>query len=335
MKIAIIGAGLIGQERIEAIGTIKYMSNIYDNINISAVFDTNFSTLEKIQNKYNVPISYSLNNALQTNPDWVFVCVPHDIAPSIIKTAFSAGANVLAEKPLGRSLLECESIINNKPENLRLNVGFNYRFYDGISNAIFDYKNGKFGKLISVNMILAHGNSPNMNGSWKLDPIKDGGVIIDIGGHLFDLSLQLAGGNLKVETSKSWKGFWNTGIEDEESHIILTDDDNTIFNLQVSLTRWKNIFKLEINGTEGYGIVEGRGKNYGTQTYRTGERWGWDKYKKNQADTEVVRVCDTNTSFIDETLAVLKPVNNIITPCNHIEVIKVMQLLEQCKRKGC
>ena len=34
-------------------------------------------------------------------------------------------------------------------------------------------------------------------------------------------------------------------------------------------------------GTEGYGIIEGRGRSYGPQKYIKGERWGWTKSQVN------------------------------------------------------
>ncbi len=341
MKIALIGCGIIGQERLSALQTISQKFN--QDITVE-IYDTNHYLSEEIAQKYRGLVSathYTLPSLLKQSFDWIFIAVPHHVAPDIIKQALATGSNVLAEKPLGRSLAECEDIIKCKPENSKLHIGFNYRFYDGISNAIKDFHNGKFGKLISVNMVLAHGNAPNTLNGWKLDPVKDGGVLIDLGVHLIDLALQLSKGGLGVDKSVLWEGFWNTGIEDEEAHVILSDDDFTIFNLQVSENRWRSTFRLELNGTEGYGVVEGRGRSFGPQTYRTGERHGWHKANKNQVDTEIVRECDTKTSFIEETLAVLKieetskavmkPNETSIIPCDHNGVVKVMQLLEQCK----
>lgn len=63
----------------------------------------------------------------------------------------------------------------------------------------------------------------------------------------------------------------------------------TIFNTQISLNRWRSTFKIEVNGTEGYGVVEGRGKSYGPQSYRTGTRWGWQS-GKSQAQSEILMV---------------------------------------------
>lgn len=336
MKIVVIGAaGLIGKERIKALLALK--KEYFGEFSIS-VFDTNMEALIKNYKSINdVSIINSDKDWSQIKPDWTFICVPHDISSKLIKQAFEVGSNVLVEKPLGRNLEECEDIIKHKPNHLKLNVGFNYRFYDGIEQALKDCKNKKFGDLISVNMILGHGNSPDTLNTWKLDPIKCGGCLVDPGVHLLDLVLQIAGGNVKVDKSKIWKGFWKNGIE-EEAHLIMSDESNTIFNVQVSLNRWRSTFRLEINGTEGYGIIEGRGKSYGPQSYRFGRRWGWQS-GKSQADSEewIVKNMINDLSFLKETqfLLGMMPVNldDYIWPSDHSQTLKVMQLLEKCKNK--
>ena len=121
-------------------------------------------------------------------------------------------------------------------------------------------------------------------------------------------------------------------IKDEEMHSILSDDNGTIYNIQVSLNRWRSTFRFEINGDKGYCVVEGRGRSYGQQTYTTGERWGWSKYNKNQKDTEIIKSCDTSKSFIDETIAVLKLKDSKIIPCDDLQVTEVMRLLELCRK---
>lgn len=323
MKIVIIGAGLIGRERIEA---VQHISKSHD-VSIAAIFDTSPELLAKANQKYNVPTVSSLNDALALDPDWVFIATPNDVVAEIARQAFQVGANVLVEKPFGRTLAECDNMIELKPINLKLNVGFNYRFFAGIEAALRDAKAGKFGKLISVNTVLAHGNSPGMEKSWKLDPVRCGNVVTDLGVHTFDLALQLATGSIDIQFAKAWRGFWNTGI-DEESHMILVDDAGTIFNTQVSLNRWRSTFKLEINGTEGYGVVDARGRSYGPQSYRTGVRWGWQS-GKNQADTETIVIDknDCSDSFIKETAAVLG--FSADKACSHEGARDIMMLLQR------
>ena len=272
-------------------------------------------------------------------PDWVFISTPNDVVAGAASKAFQAGANVLVEKPFGRTLEECEQIIRLKPANLKLHVGLNYRFFAGVEAALYDAKMGKFGKLISVNMILGHGCAPGSEKSWKLDPIRCGNVVTDLGGHLFDLILQLSSGQIKMDYAKAWSGYWNTGI-DEEAHMLLSDEAGTIFNAQVSLTKWRSTFKLEINGTEGYGVVDCRGRSYGPQSYKTRVRWGWLE-NKSQAESEIIVIDknDCSDSFTKEIVSVLGLSEKITSykstscPCDYQEARNIMVLINEFDNK--
>lgn len=334
MKILVVGAGLIGCERIAAVQKISELT--FGQTSLIGFYEPDPVRRESVEKKFQVNSVNNLDSALQNRPEWVFVCTPHDAVLPIIKKAFEIKANVLVEKPLGRSLKECQEIINSKPNDIKLCVGFNYRFFSGIERALKDCKEGKFGKLISVNLTLGHGNSPGMEKSWKLDPIKcGGGCLIDPGVHILDLILNISQNNIFLDSIKIWNGFWNTGIE-EEAHILLHNEDETIFNAQISLNRWRSTFRLEINGTEGYGIVEGRGKSYGEQSYRIGKRWGWQAGKSQAASEElVISNYDCNDSFLKETISVLnldiKEYRSTSNPCNYTEAVNIMELLEKCR----
>lgn len=338
MKIVVVGGGLIGQERLDALRKISEISNI--PVEISVVIDPDQAILKKIVEKYNCPVSTNLDAAFLINPDWVFICTPHDHAPDIAKTCFKIGCDVLIEKPLGRSLDECNEILSLKPQNTRLAIGFNYRFYPGIRMAIKDALDGRFGKIISVNMVLGHGNAPGMEKSWKLDPRKcGGGALIDPGIHLLDLALCLSNGSIDVIQGAIWSGFWNTGIE-EEVHFVMKNSSDTIFNIQTSLNRWRSKFHLEINGLDGYGIVEGRGRSYGPQSYRVGKRWGWQS-GVSQADSEelLVDLDPSNDSFTQETAMLLGiDITGLnfeydqLSVCNPVQAHRVMNLLDKCRK---
>jgi len=338
MRVAIIGAGLIGLERIQAILKINLIA--MGAVDVVMVVDSNAERLTEINTRYGVPISTELPDLFARNPDWVFICTPHFETKALIFDAFSHNCNVLVEKPLGRSLLECSQILNEKPSHLSLFVGFNYRFFAGINKIIGDAKNGRFGKLISVNMSLGHGNSPGMEQSWKLNFHKcGGGCLIDPGIHLLDLVHCISDGEIKVQGGNSWAGFWATGVE-EEAHLIVSDSAGVIYNLQTSLVRWKSQFRLEINGESGYGVVEGRGRSYGPQSYRVGTRWGWLSGKTQKESEEfIIENDDASNSFFVET-ALLLGLSNVLNeigndffldPCNFNEAFQVMKTLEDCR----
>ena len=336
MKIVIVGGGLIGAERIEAIQRLVAEGA---SIEVTRVVDPSDVVRARVEAKYGAPTSVDLEAALSTQPDWIFVCTPHDVATGLAIRALEYGANTLIEKPVGRTLAECDTILAKKSPQTKLNAGFNHRFYPGIEAAILDAKAGHFGKLISVNMTLSHGNSPGMENSWKLNAVRcGGGCLIDPGVHLLDLALQLAEGDITVSAARIWKGFWKTGIE-EEAHVLLGDDAGVTFSLEVSLVRWRSTFGLQINGVDGYAIVEGRGRSYGPQTYRRGKRWGWQA-GTSQAETEEL-VVDRDPgadSFVRETACVLgvRPlaVGRSLLPCDHKQARRVMQLLDQIQRSS-
>jgi predicted dehydrogenase len=234
LKILIVGAGLIGKDRITALKKIS--SNYSMELDITVV-DKNEKLLDEIKDEFKLQVNNNFNDELVNNPDWIFICTPHSVAPDLLIDSFNYCKNILVEKPLGRNLEECNKILEAKSDDINLYVGYNYRFYLGINLLLNHVKNNFFGDLISVNMILGHGNSPGMENTWKLDPIMcGGGCLIDPGVHLLDIALSITNSELKVNGGSFWKGFWKTGIE-EEAHIILEDNNNVIFNIQTSLNR--------------------------------------------------------------------------------------------------
>lgn len=336
MKILIVGAGLIGKERIVALKKIS--SNFSMGLDITVV-DKNEELLDEIKAEFKLQVNKNFHNELIKNPDWIFICTPHSAAPDLLIESFDYCKNILVEKPLGRNLEECKKILEAKPNDINLYVGYNYRFYLGINLLLNHVKNNFFGDLISINMILGHGNSPGMENSWKLNPnMCGGGCLIDPGVHLLDIALSISDSDLKVKGGNYWKGFWNTGIE-EEAHIIFENNNNAIFNIQTSLNRWRSNFTLEVNGTEGYGIVSGRGRSYGDQEYKTGKRWGWQS-GNSQAESEVYHLKNyaAEDSFYEEIISLFSLTSNNISDskiynADHLSGERVMQLLQECRNK--
>ena len=334
MKILLIGGGLIGRERLDALKLIS--TNFSLDIDITVV-DSNQQTLSFVKDKYNCTCASKITDLTSNSYDWVFVSTPHSEAIDLIIESYQIAKNILVEKPLGRNLEECNKIIDKKPQNVNLYVGLNYRFYSGINQLLNHVKEGFFGDIISVNMILGHGNAPGMEKSWKLDPIMcGGGCLIDPGVHLLDLALIISDSELKVNGGSYWNGFWKTGIE-EEVHICLDNKNKTIFNIQTSLNRWKSTFRIEVNGSDGYGIVSGRGRSYGNQEYITGKRWGWQSgVSQTESEYHHLDNYSADDSFYECMIALFslestQITNNIIRPASEVDGKNVMRLLKDCR----
>lgn len=322
MNFLIIGYGAIGKERINALLRLKRQEY---QVNKIYVYDINEPKdlpegIEKVDN-------FTFKD---TYPDWIFIATPHYMVADWIKIFGTWDSKILIEKPMGRNYEEAKEIYSYLKNPEQLFVGFNYRFYDGVSRLCSDILNNKFGKIISVDMVLGHGGKPEDRTSWKLNPF-DGSpdCLLDPAIHFLDILNYVFPKKIKPLYGKAWKGFWDTGIQ-EEIHVMMSAGD-TIINLQSSLVRWKNTFHIEVNGTSGYGIVNGRGKTYGVQTYITGERWGWMN-GKNQVDTEKTKSLDTCLdSFVMETASLLESSKDT-TNCSALEALDTMKLYDDCIR---
>lgn len=330
MKIAQIGAGLIGLERIKAIDLLKKEGR---NIELIGVFDPYLKDTENFKKKFNVNIFKSIENIFKENPDWIFIAVPHDIAVEYIIKALNENFKVLVEKPLGRSLKEAQSIYEAIKYEGQLFMGCNYRFFDGINKLITDINENKFGKIISINLIIGHGSDPDIVNTWKLNDEKaGGGCLIDPGIHLIDLMRIFAKKELKFIGGNSWKGFWNTGIE-ENINLLLNDSDNITYNLEISITKWRSTFRIEVNGTDAYGIVEGRGRSYGPQKYIFGKRWGWLSGKSQKESEELIIETNGDNVFYNELKTLLYSdsgySSNVCTADEAIENMKIIDLIRE------
>jgi len=330
IKICQIGAGLIGRERIAAIMNLMKAGR---NLELSAVCDPYLKEPPEILQKNGLRLVNSIEEIFSIRPDWIFISTPHDTAAELVKTALAGGHNVLVEKPLGRNFSEAAGIVSAQVRADQLFVGCNYRFYEGINAALSDMRRNLFGNIISVNMTLGHGGNPKDRTSWKLDSEKaGGGVLIDPGIHLLDLCQCMFAAEIQVENALSWRGFWNTGIE-EEAHVLMKSG-RSIINLQLSIVKWRSTFRIEINGDEGYGLVEGRGRSYGRQRYVRGKKWGWMSGRQQKDTEEVIAETEGENVFQQEISALLfGDVKNSIGPCNGGEALASMKLLKSCREK--
>lgn len=330
IRVAVIGGGLIGRERLLAVRTLAQagrpvmLAGIYDaNVDLGRASAAEFGTM-----------SFDTYEALlDTRPDWIFVALPHDVAIPVTEQALQTGAKVLMEKPLGRDLHEARRLC--RAGRTRLSVGYNYRFFPGIRRALQDVRDGTFGRMIGVSVLLGHGGASGSETSWKLNPMRaGGGCLIDPGVHILDLFLLLSNARLEAAGGTAWTGFWNTGIE-EDVHLLLSAASVT-FSLHVSIAYWRSTFRMELQGTEGYGLVTGRGRSYGTQTYITGPRWGWRSAPDQAASETLVLESDGRDVFVAETDAVLFPqpgASSWPAPCSAEEALRVMELLDRCREK--
>jgi predicted dehydrogenase len=331
IRVGVIGCGLIGRERLDA---VKKLAAKGLPVTVGGVFDASAELTQKAATDYQALAHESLDALLAADYDLVVIALPHDLTVQIALKALQGRGNVLVEKPMGRDLKEAKQLIDAGGD--RLKIGFNYRFYPGIRQAIKDARSGRFGEVITIEFLLGHGCFPGQEKTWKLNAERaGGGCLIDPGIHLLDLCLLLAPEGLEVAGGSSWSGFWKTGIE-EDVNLILRGKHMSI-SLHVSIVHWRSVFKMAVHGTDGYGVVTGRNRSYGPQSYTVGPRWGWQSAASQAASEKVELETDGMDVFADEMESLLFASEGADASwpraATSADALRVMQLLDNIREE--
>ncbi len=295
LRVAVIGLGLIGRQRIEALHRIE-------GARLSATVDPDAAPPGDAR----VPHHRSLSDVPADGYDCAIIAVPHHVAVDLGRELLRSGRPILMEKPLGvrgEDARELEALAAQlqRPSF----VGYNYRFLPPVADLLREAAGGELGALRNLDLLIGHGGHPQSAEGWKLDPARaGGGVLLDPGVHLLDLMLRLAPG-MRCTNIEATRGFWPTGIE--EDVVATFRDERAIGTVRVSHVRWVNEFRVELFGEDGYAIAEGRGGNYGAMTLRVGRRWGWTSPGvASQRDSErTSSFGEYNDSLRDELAAVV------------------------------
>jgi 1,5-anhydro-D-fructose reductase (1,5-anhydro-D-mannitol-forming) len=297
LRVLVIGYGLIGRQRVEALGNLSgvRLAGTVD----PATADPSAST--------GAPHHTDIAEVSPDVYDAAIIAVPHDHATALAEAVLQSNRPVLIEKPLAIAAAQArrlEQLASFVP--IPSFVGYNYRFLPAIQAILNVASSGRLGRLRNVDMLLGHGGHPESAEGWKLDPVRaGGGVLLDPGVHLFDLLLRLAPG-IECTDVQATRGFWRTGIE--EDVVATFCQDALLATVRVSHIRWVNTFRVEVIGEDGYAMAEGRGGNYGPMRLRIGKRWAWSEPGAgSQRETEEKQDFGTeDLSLRDELEAVVR-----------------------------
>jgi UDP-N-acetyl-2-amino-2-deoxyglucuronate dehydrogenase len=129
--------------------------------------------------------------------DVVALCTPHDLhAPMTIQAA-AAGKHVLCEKPMARTVAECDEMIGAcERAGVTLGVIFQGRFEPLSKKLKADIQAGRLGKLLwtSSNTVWYRSDEYYRSGAWRGTWAHEGGgVLINQAIHAIDMLLWLTG----------------------------------------------------------------------------------------------------------------------------------------------
>ena len=258
MRIAIVGAGLIGRKRAAAVDSSDL---------ILGFFDTSRGTSEGAANVFGGVAFTSLEQVVDlVHPgDTVIVATPHNALASAAQLFVDAGCHVLIEKPGSRSYEELLRVRKATHAGQVIAVGYNHRFHPGLVRLKEISASDLYGPLLSIRARYGHGGRPGYETEWRADKtLSGGGELLDQGSHLIDLT-RYVGGRFDLLTSHIDTLKWDMKVEDNV-WLIGSTGSRGVASLQASWTEWKNIFSFEAFFETAKVEVNGLGGSYGPET---------------------------------------------------------------------
>lgn len=266
MKIGIIGAGLIGRKRAEAISAEK-------NDEINLICDIEIEKAQVFAGLFGgCPASDWRTAVSDSGIEAVVVATPNHLLCEITIAALESGKHVLCEKPLGRNAAEAESMCQTAKKAGRvLKTGFNHRHHPAVWKAKELAGDGEIGEIYFARCVYGHGGRPGYEKEWRANrSLSGGGELLDQGVHVVDLFRWFMG-DFDETYGRIETFYWKIDVEDNAFAIFRTAEKQ-VAQMQTSWTQWRNRFSFEIFGEKGYLAIEGLGGSYGTEKLIIGKR---------------------------------------------------------------
>lgn len=276
MKVGIIGAGLQGKRRAQA---------LEDTAELVIVADTDRARAKLLADEMRCLAATDWKEVVaRKDIEAIIICTPPHLHASMCLEALKQGKHILCEKPLARTVEEAREIIRVAQKNgLKLKCGFNLRHHPAISQAKRWVEAGAIGKVIFIRCRYGIGGRPDYEKDWRMNPeISGGGQLMDQGLHALDLARWFLG-DFNTVFGSLQTGFWDSSVEDN-AFALLHTKKGQVASIHVSWTQWKNLFSFELFGEDGYISVEGLGGSYGTEKLILGKRAPGEPFKEETTE---------------------------------------------------
>lgn len=183
-----LGWGVIGAGGIARTRTIPGLV-LAENAELKAIMDVNEELLSKMAAQYGVR-AYTDAAQLLADPEVeaVYIASPVFAHLEQVKAAAAAGKHILVEKPAGRTVAECEAMLQVcQQAGVKAGVGFMMRFHTYHQRIRGLIRRGEIGQVVSARaqQVFLYPDLPNC---WRQQKaLSGGGALMDVGIHNIDL----------------------------------------------------------------------------------------------------------------------------------------------------
>lgn len=181
VTLGFLGTGHIGRNRMEAMLATGEAKAV-------AICDASDEMAAQAQELApDAQIVGSFDELLACEPDGIVIATPSALHAEQCVQAFSAGAAVFCQKPLGRTAAEVESVLAAAKKADRL-LGVDLSYRHTVAMHAIRERSGELGRPFAADLTFHNAYGPGAG--WFWDPqLSGGGCLIDLGVHLVDLAL--------------------------------------------------------------------------------------------------------------------------------------------------
>jgi len=191
-NVAVIGLGM-GKDHLRGYSAIP-------DVRIAAAADLAEERLQACGEAFHIPQLYKDYHELLACPDIdaVSVCLPNYLHAPVVSEALQAGKHVLVEKPMARTASEASAMVAQaKAAGRTLAVSFNYRWSYGPDSWYLKHliEQGRLGSIYYIRAVsLRRRTFRRGQKSWfSQKELSGGAAAMDMGPHMLDLAMWLAG----------------------------------------------------------------------------------------------------------------------------------------------
>ena len=142
-----------------------------------------------------------LEDLLALGLDGVAIASPSALHADQSRACLEEKTAVFCQKPLGRTALECATVVNaSQAADRLLGVDFSYRRTAAVEAVAGLARSGELGRVFAADLTFHNAYGPGK--PWFHDPaLSGGGCLIDLGVHLVDLALRVLGADAVRDVS--------------------------------------------------------------------------------------------------------------------------------------
>jgi predicted dehydrogenase len=301
LRVGVIGLGYAGEVALRGF-------KLLPNVEIVALAGLEEDRLAHLGKTYEVPNLHRDYKELlaRTDLDAVSVGVPNFLHKPITLEALERGLHVLCEKPLARTAVEAEEMVQAAIKaNRVLKVVFNHRARGDIAVVKQYIDDGKLGYIYYAKAYWVRRNGIPGAGSWFVNKEKSGGgPLIDLGVHVLDIALHLLGEPEVLTVSAStYDELISRGLGfNRNAGKYGIDHTQDVEDLATAFIRLTNSTTLLLEAS--WATHSGAGDDYGLILY--GTEGGAEIKVKNYATHDTLRIY-TDVAGAPSEIAVQNP----------------------------